>query len=72
MPAPQEVSELVKQFDRNRESYRNSAHNETKTTDYDERVVQRQIDATKKQIDQLVYKLYGLTEKEGRLVEEQR
>jgi len=29
MPAPREVSELVKRFDRNRESYRSSEYNET-------------------------------------------
>ncbi len=29
MPAPQEVSELVKRFERNRESYRSSEYNET-------------------------------------------
>jgi predicted type IV restriction endonuclease len=29
MPAPQEVSELVKRFKRNRESYRSSEYNET-------------------------------------------
>jgi len=29
MPAPQEVSKLVKRFDRNRESYRSSEYNET-------------------------------------------
>ena len=28
MPAPREVSELVKRFDRNRESYRSSEYNE--------------------------------------------
>lgn len=32
--------------------------------------LQRQIDATDKQIDQLVYQLYGLTEKEINIVEE--
>ena len=31
--------------------------------------IQRQIDATDKQIDQLVYKLYGLTEEEIKIVE---
>jgi hypothetical protein len=31
---------------------------------------QHQIDATDKQIDQLVYELYGLTDKEIRIVEE--
>ncbi|MGH7799270.1 MAG: hypothetical protein ACREOW_01400 [Thermodesulfobacteriota bacterium] len=32
--------------------------------------LQRQIDATDRQIDQLVYELYGLTEKEIKIVEE--
>ncbi|NIA12168.1 MAG: hypothetical protein GWP10_21225 [Nitrospiraceae bacterium] len=31
---------------------------------------QRQIDTTDKQIDQLVYELYGLTDEEIRIVEE--
>ena len=31
--------------------------------------LQRQIDATDNQIDQLVYQLYGLTEEEIRIVE---
>ncbi len=31
--------------------------------------LQRQIDTTDQQIDQLVYELYGLTEKEIRIVE---
>jgi predicted type IV restriction endonuclease len=29
MPAPQEVSDLIERFDRNRESYRSSEYNET-------------------------------------------
>ena len=33
-------------------------------------VLQRQIDATDQQIDQLVYELYGLTGEEIRIVEE--
>ena len=33
-------------------------------------VLQRQIDTTDQQIDQLVYELYGLTEKEIKIVEE--
>ena len=33
-------------------------------------VIQRQIDATDRQIDQLVYELYGLTDEEIRIVEE--
>ncbi|MFH1078486.1 MAG: TaqI-like C-terminal specificity domain-containing protein [Patescibacteria group bacterium] len=42
------------------------------TTSETERVaLQRQIDATDQQIDRLVYKLYGLTEDEIRIVEEE-
>ncbi len=33
-------------------------------------IIQRQIDATDRQIDQLVYELYGLTEEETKIVEE--
>ena len=32
--------------------------------------IQREIDATDRQIDQLVYQLYGLTDEEIRIVEE--
>ena len=39
-------------------------------TPHDKTRLQRQIDATDKQIDQLVYELYGLTEEEIRIVEE--
>jgi len=39
-------------------------------TDHDKTVIQRQIDATDRQIDQLVYELYGLTEEETKIVEE--
>ncbi len=37
---------------------------------HDKKFLQRQIDATDKQIDQLVYELYGLTDEEIRIVEE--
>jgi ClpP class serine protease len=40
-----------------------------KTPD-DKTRLQRQIDATDRQIDQLVYELYGLTEEEIKVVEE--
>jgi hypothetical protein len=33
-------------------------------------LIQRQIEATDRQIDQLVYELYGLTQEEIRIVEE--
>jgi len=38
-------------------------------TDHDSKLIQRQVNATNKQIDQLVYELYGLTEKEIGIVE---
>jgi hypothetical protein len=41
----------------------------TKTA-HDREVLQAQIDATDRQIDRLVYDLYGLTEEEIRIVEE--
>ena len=39
-------------------------------TDHDKTVIQRQIDAIDRQIDLLVYELYGLTEEEIKIVEE--
>jgi len=39
-------------------------------TSHEKTVLQRQIDATDRQIDQLVYELYGLTDDEIRIVEE--
>ena len=38
-------------------------------TDHEKTSLQRQIDVTDKQIDQLVYELYGLTEDEIKIVE---
>ncbi|MBI2472794.1 MAG: Eco57I restriction-modification methylase domain-containing protein [Planctomycetes bacterium] len=38
-------------------------------TDHDKTVIQRQIDAADRQIDQLVYELYGLTDEEIKIVE---
>ena len=40
-------------------------------TDHEKTALQRQIDATDRQIDQLVYELYGLTEEEIKIVEGQ-
>jgi hypothetical protein len=39
-------------------------------TDHDKTAVHRQIDSADRQIDQLVYQLYGLTDDEIRMVEE--
>jgi len=38
-------------------------------TDHEKTALQRHIDATDRQIDQLVYELYGLTEKEIGIIE---
>ena len=43
----------------------------TAKTAHEKTILQLQIDATDKQIDQLVYELYGLTEEEIKIVEEQ-
>jgi hypothetical protein len=40
-------------------------------TDHEKAVLQRQIDATGRKIDELVYELYGLTDEEIRIVEEE-
>jgi len=42
----------------------------TGKTDHEKVLIERQIDATDKQIDQLVYESYGLTEEEIKIVEE--
>jgi outer membrane lipopolysaccharide assembly protein LptE/RlpB len=80
---PAEVANLVERFTRNRESYKNPAYNETQVRrefldplfkalgwDVEHAAIQRQIDATDRQIDQLVYELYGLTDDEIKIVEE--
>ena len=38
------------------------------SADHEKTVIQRQIDATDRQIDQLVHELYGLTEEEIKIV----
>ena len=38
-------------------------------TDHEKNLVERQIEATDKQMDALVYELYGMTEEEIRIVE---
>jgi len=38
-------------------------------TDHDKTIIHRQIDATNRQIDRLVYELYGLTDEEIKIVE---
>jgi len=57
MPAPEEISKLVERYTK-----------EASTPDAETRV-QRQIEATDREIDDLVYELYGLTEEEIKIVE---
>ena len=48
----------------------NKTFKEKVKTDHEKTAIQRQIDATDRQIDQLVYELYGLTKEEIKIVEE--
>jgi hypothetical protein len=59
-----EISELARQL--------LSLHKQlpSASTDHARTLLQRQIDATDRQIDRLVYDLYGLTDDEIRIVEE--
>ena len=77
MSLPKEVKKLVERFREIRDVYCSSAYNETQTRQefvdplvHKKSLIQRQIDAIDKQIDQLVYELYGLTGEEIRIVEE--
>jgi hypothetical protein len=47
-----------------------SLHKQSKRTPQAKEVLQREIEATDKQIDKLVYELYGLTEEEIKIVED--
>jgi len=69
MTAPKEIKRLVERFQENRDVYCSGAYNETQARRATS-LIQRQIDTTDKQIDQLVYELYGLTDEEIRTVEE--
>ena len=77
MTTPREIQRLAKRFRENRDVYCSSAYNEAQARREfidplvnEKSLIQRQIDATDKQIDQLVYELYGLTDKEICIVEE--
>jgi len=77
MSAPKEVLELTERFERNRDAYRSHEYNETQArrefidpSVHAKSLIQRQIGAIDKQIDQLVYELYDLTDEEIRIVEE--
>ena len=78
MTPPAEVAQLVQRFEQQPDDYRSgrykemfSLHNEgVATTPQDKTLLQRQIDATDRQIDRLVYQLYDVTDKGIAIVEE--
>jgi hypothetical protein len=74
--APEIVRGLVARFDRNRDAYVSGSYNETQLRRWEPSAESRrpiahlrQIAATDKVIDALVYELYGLTEEGVRIVE---
>jgi len=76
MLTPKGVLKLIERFERNRDAYRSHAYNETQLrrefidpSVHAKSLIQRQIDATDKQIDQLVYELYSFTKEEITIVE---
>jgi len=77
MTTPKEIKRLVERFRENRDVYCSSAYNEAQARievidplEHKKFIFQRHINATEKQIDQLVHKLYGLTDEEIRIVKE--
>lgn len=72
MPAPDNLKHLVENFHRNIDNYRSGKYNETQVAN-----TQRQIEAVDgqidglvyRQIDNLIYKLYNLSDEEIGIVE---
>jgi len=85
MSAPIEVIDLIQRFRRNLADYRSGKYNETQVRlefidplfealaaarpPAEKQVLQLRIETTDRQIDALVYELYGLTEEEIRIIE---
>lgn len=75
MPAPPQIVDLIERFEQHAESYRSGVYNEdhkqlaVATADYAKANLQRQIDATDAQIDNLAYEVYGLNTEEIKIVE---
>lgn len=76
MLTPKGVLKLIERFERNRDAYRSYEYNETQLrrefidpSVHAKSLIQRQIDATDRQIDQLVYELYSFTKEEIKIVE---
>jgi len=60
---------LVERFERNLDAYTLQKQLPNTKTSHDQTLVQRQIDATDRQIDRLVYELYGVTEEEIAMID---
>jgi len=70
MSLPKEVKKLVERFRENRYVYCSSAYNEAQARrEFIDPLVHEK-SLIQRQIDQLVYELYGLTDEEIRIVEE--
>lgn len=73
MPAPEIIHQLVQQFQENQAEYKYARYNEAQLRHeflpHEKERLEREIASTDAQIDHLVYKLYGLTEDEIRIVE---
>ena len=84
-PAPTPVADRVARFHEHQDAYHAGRYNETQIRRefielheqlasprmaHAKTAIQRQIDATYRQIGQLVHELYGLTDDEIRIVEE--
>ena len=67
MPAPESIIELVRLFESNYDQYRSPLFSETKAPE--RAMLQNQIELTDRQIDRLVYDLYGLTADEIAVVD---
>ncbi len=82
MASPKEIADLVERFECNRDSDRSGYYNETQVdlmlplhkqlqearTPHEQTAIPRQIEATDRQIDTLVYELCGLTDEVIRIV----
>lgn len=64
---PPEVLELIERFRRHHETYKQASYNETQVR---HEFIDPFFAATNREIDQLVYKLYELTDDEIKIVEE--
>jgi hypothetical protein len=75
-PAPDAVKRPVERFDRDRKDFLSGDYKEEQLpkakTPHEQESFQRQIAATDKAIVELVYELYGLTEEEVRVAEDER